>query len=197
MYNFKTPKFPFDLPWYMFDISNKALITSPFIPGDISDSKSVILAEIAIPGMSYQPVQSAGMGNRKISFTLGILKRDSIEGNKKVLAQFENLRNQSFNFVNVFKGTSQFQSNPKVLYCWGVGAIPLIWYVAKCDFVHKQYWHNSLGSPQLTEVSIELWLDEKDPINKAEEVYRKMASIAGITENFLDLTKVNAGMKAF
>lgn len=198
-YNFKTPNLPFNLPWYMFDISNYILITTPSgsIPGDITDVKQIVLAEILIPGMSYQPIQSGGLGNRKISFNLIIIKRDSIEGNKKITAQFENLRNQASGFTNIFNSTSQFQPNPKVLYCWGVGMIPLIWYVSKCDFVHKQYWHNPFGVPQLSEVSIELILDEKNTLNKIEDTYRKISAMAGITENFLDLMKTSTKVKSY
>lgn len=199
MYNFKVPKLPFNLPWYMYDMSNNILITTPSgsIPGDISDNKDIVLSEIAIPGMSYQPVQSGGMGNRKISFNLIVIKRDSIEGNKKIIAQFENLRNSTSSLATIFNSTSQFQANPKVLYAWGVGSIPLVWYVSKCNFVHKQYWHNSFGVPQLTEVNIELLLDEKNPINRVEDAYRKLSAYAGITENFLGLIKTQLKEKSY
>ncbi len=199
MYNFKVPKLPFNVPWYMFDMSNYVLITTPSgsIPSDISDTKEIIFAEIQVPGMSYQPIQSGGMGNRKIGFNLIVIKRDSIEGNKKIIAQFENLRNQASGLAGIFSSTSQFQPNPQVLYCWGVGSIPLVWYVKKCNFVNKQYWHNPFGVPQLTEVSIELTLDEKNPINRVEESYRKLSAMAGITENFLGLMKTSFKQKSY
>jgi hypothetical protein len=102
-----------------------------------------------------------------------------------ILKQFDNLRNQSFGFhlnAKLFQGGQQFQPNPKVLYYWGTGSVPLEYYVTRCDFVHKSYFVNSLGSPQYSEISIELLLDETSPLYKAEESFRKVASLLGMAE---------------
>ena len=142
------PNIPLNLPWFMFDIDNKQLITTPIIPGDISDQKGVFLAEQPIPGLDHAPIHSGGMNNRKIAFTLQLINRDPINGNIAMLKQFENLRNQSFGYKNVFAAGSQFTPNPRVLYHWGIGSVPLVWYVSKCDLVHKAGWSNAFGNPK-------------------------------------------------
>lgn len=168
---FNIPSYFFNLPWFMFDIYNKQLITSQTVPGDIKDQKDVFLTEIPIPGLNYSPVQPAGNANRKISFTLPLLRRNNTIGNSLLLQQFNALRNQATGLLGVFN--NQFEPNPKVIYYWGTGSLPLIYYVSKCNFTHKQQWVNQLGQPQYSEVEIELILDENDPVYRAEELYRK------------------------
>lgn len=168
---FNIPSYSYNLPWFMYDIFNKQIITSQTIPGDIQDSKSIILTETPIPGLNYSPVQPSGNGNRKISFSLPLLKRNNTIGNSLLLQQFHSLRNQATGLLNVFN--NQFEPNPKVIYYWGTGSLPLVYFVSKCDFTHKKNWTNQLGQPQFSEAQIELILDEDDPVYKAEELYRK------------------------
>ena len=79
---FNVPAYNFNLPWFMYDLNNFQLITSKTVPGDISDSKKVFLTEVPIPGLNYSPVQTSGNGNRKISFTLPLLKKNNTIGNE-------------------------------------------------------------------------------------------------------------------
>lgn len=183
--NFNLPKFAYNLPWFIFDIGNIQLITSATIPGDMADKKDIILSETPIPGLNFSPITYGGGGNRKISFTLPIIKRNNSVGNVLLLKQFDNLRNQSVGLTGVF--SSQFKPNPKVLYYWGSGSIPLIYWVKKCDFVHLEGWTNELGNPKYSNVEIELWLDETNVLYKAEEVYRKIASLVGMVTNAYDV----------
>lgn len=175
------PSYSYGVPWFIFDIYNKQLITSKTIPGDITDSKNIFLVETQVPGLNYSPIMPVGGGNRKISLTLPIVRRNNTIGNLMLLKQFDNLRNQATGAFNIF--AEQFTPMPKVLYFWGAGSIPLVYWVAKCDFVHKQYFVNQLGNPQYTEVSLELWLDETDPIYKGEEVFRKAMTF--VSEAFI------------
>lgn len=172
-----------NLPFYMIDISNFQLITSPIIPSDIKDSKDVVLAEIAVPGLNYQPIQYGGGGNRKLTFTLHLIKRGDILGNVLLLKQIDSLRNQGGLF-NLF--SSQFMPNPKVLFSWGIGSVPLIYYVKKADATHKQGWVNRAGFPQYSEIEFELWLDEASPLYIAEEIFRKVATLAAPFTNVFD-----------
>lgn len=175
--NFNTPSINGHIPWFLFDINNLQLITSPIEPGDISDTKNIVLSETPIAGRNYSPIQYGGGGNRKISMTLPLIKRNNTVGNVLLLKQFDLLRNQALNITNVF--SDQFISNPKVLYYWGTGSVPLVYYVSKCDATHKQNWINELGQPMYSEIELELILDEDNPIYKIEEIYRRVASIAG------------------
>jgi hypothetical protein len=184
----KQPKYPQMLQWYIYDLGNNQLITSIFIPGDITDTKDIVYAETPIPGLNFQPIQSAGMGNRKISFELPLIRRNGIVGNVHLLKMFDRLRNPASNLVSIFQNT-QFTSNPKVIYNWGIGSMPLIWYVKKCDATHKKHWVNAFGMPQYSEIQFELWLDESNPINKMEEMFRQLASIYGQVETVIDTVK--------
>lgn len=183
--NYNVPQYSFSLPWFLYDLTNFQLITSPTIPGDIKDSKDIFLTETPIPGLNYSPVQPSGNGNRKISFTLPLIKRNNTIGNSLLLQQFHALRNQATGLLNIY--SNQFNSNPKVLYYWGIGSVPLEYFVSKCEFTNKQFFTNQLGQPQFSEVSIELILDENNFLYKAEELYRKVSiyiqSAINVTNN--------------
>ena len=166
------------LDWWLFDLNNYQLITTKTIPSDIADNKDIVLAETPIPGQNYSNINYGGGGNRKLSFTLPIINRNGILGNVELLKQFDNLRNQGFGFSSIL--TSQFVSNPKVLYSYGTGSVPLVYWVKKCDFVHPQGWMNKYAQPQYTLISMELWLDEENPLYIAEEIFRKFASISSV-----------------
>lgn len=186
--NFNAPKFAFSLPWFMFDIDNKQLILSRIIPGDISDTKDIILAETPVPGKNNQPINPGGGGNRKISFILPLIKRNNTVGNVLMLKQFDQLRNQRVSFTDLLGSTEkQFSPTPKVLYYWGTGSVPLIYWVKKADPTHKQGWVNELGQPQYSEINMELWLDEGNPLYIAETLFRQVASITGMVLNSYDV----------
>lgn len=183
--NFNLPKFNFNLPWFLYDIDNKQIITSLTIPDQISDNKEVVLAETPIPGLNYQPVTYGGGGNRKINLSIPIIKRNNSVGNVLLLKQFENLRNQAAGLTSVF--TNQFQPNPKVLYYWGVGSVPLVYWVKSCNMNHNGGWVNEIGNPKYSIIQLELWLDETNPLYKLEELFRKFASLSGSVTSLTDV----------
>lgn len=182
--NYNTPKYDFNLPFWMLDISNKQLFMTSPIPSDISDTKDVILTELPIPGRNAPPIIQSGGGVRKISFTLPLIKKNNTIGNILLLKQVDMLRNQAPDFIKFSGG--DFDQTPKVLFNWGIGSIPLIFFVKKADPTHKHGWTNQLGFPQFSEVAFELWLDETHVLYKAEEVWRKMAMFTGIATNAYD-----------
>jgi hypothetical protein len=173
-------------PFVMFDLANKNLIMTRTVPeGSISDTKNIIYTEQPIPGRNYQPVSFGGCGNRKIAFTLPVLRRNDDAGNMFILKQFECLRNQSRGFFN-FKAIGQFTPTPKVLFQWGANAVPLVYFVSKCDFQHNASFTNRAALPQLTNVSMELTLDEENELYQVEEAFRIMSAAMGNLENTLD-----------
>jgi len=164
-------KVDFHISWFMFDIANAQLITSPWcIPGDIHDVKEIVLVENPIPGLNYRPIAYGGGGNRKLAFTLPLIKRDPFIGNLAILKQFDMLRNQAQGITQIFSG--QFIPTPQVLYNWGTGSTPQIYWVKKCDPANKQGWVNRAGYPMYSEIDFELWLDESNPMYMMEEVFR-------------------------
>lgn len=172
------PNFAFRLPWFMFDLRNRQLITTPVIPSDISDRKEIVLSEQPIPGLNYQPVTTGGAGNRKITFTLPLIRRNNTVGNVLMLKQVDQLRNQQGRLFGP-PGSGQFGAYPKVLYYWGTGSVPLVWFVKRANVTHKQGWVNALGMPQYSEIEFELWLDETHPTFKAEEQFRQVSALLG------------------
>ena len=174
----------FNIPWFMFDLMNRQLITTKYIPSDISDTKDIFFTETPVPGLNYEPVMPGGGGNRKISFTLPLLYKTDGVGNVPLLKLFDSLRNRSAVSVLGKKGF-QFDSNPQVLYFWGTGSVPLVYWVKKCDATHKQGWVNEFGLPQYSEISIELIVDETNPLYRGEEMYRAVTSVAGIAQGLL------------
>jgi len=175
----------------MYDLDNGQLITSRIIPGDIGDSKKIVLVETPIPGLNYEPVMPAGGGNRKVSFMLPLIMRERTVGNVLLLKQFDLLRNQAAGFAN-FAGAKKFMRTPRVLYYWGTGSVPLVWFVSKADVVHKQGWVNARGMPQYSEIEIELTLDEEHPAYKVEETWRMAAAMMGMAAQ-----AVQAGVALF
>ena len=169
----------------MFDIDNFQLIISPLIPGDIKDTKGIVYAEQPIPGLNYKPYNYGGGENRRINFTLPLVKRNNTVGNVLLLKQFDNLRNQATGFFRLSGG--QFKPNPQVLYYWGTGSIPLIYNVTKCEFNHRSGFINNFGFPSFTDIDIELMLDESNILYTAEEIFRKVASLVGMVLNVYDV----------
>lgn len=182
-----------NLPWFMFDLTNKQLITNRVIPSDIRDVKSVILVETPIPGLNYQPVTPGGGGNRTVSFSIQLVQKGLV-GNVALLKQFDQLRNRST--LKLWGSSSfQFDSNPKVLYNWGIGSVPLVYWVKKCDAVHKQGWVNYAGAPQYSEIEVELVLDEKNPLYEAEEAFRLVTSALGMVQGAAGVAKSMLGKR--
>ena len=176
------------IPWFMVDLDNFTILTSLTIPGDISDTKKIVMGESAVPGLGYEPLTPGGMGNRKVAFEIPIIKRNFPLGNTLILKGFEQLRNQVQGFLS-FGGGEQFSKGPKVLYYWGTNSIPLEYYVTKCDFVHKEGYVNEFGFTQFTAVSIELVLDEESLLYLGEQLFRQVSAIAGTVLNVIEVTQ--------
>lgn len=189
------PQYAFSLPWFMFDLFNHQLITTVTRPSDIKDTKGIFLTETPIPGLNFAPVQAAGNANRKISFTLPLIKRNNTIGNSLLLQQFHVLRNQAKGLLNIF--SQQFEPNPKVLYFWGTGSLPLVYFVSKCELTNKEGWVNQLGQPQYSEVNLELILDENDSLYRAEEVYRNISMYVASALYAIDNTVNPLGGRLF
>jgi len=165
---FRVPPSTVRLPWFLIDIDNAQLITSNPVPKEISDTKKITLTETPIPGLNYEPISPGGMGNVHISFKLPIMDKNNTIGTNLRVKQFEGLRNQAVNFLSLFTA-GQFVDAPKVLYSWGTGRLPLVYWTKKCDFKHDMI--NEQANPQRSIADIELILDEEHPLYKAEEVF--------------------------
>lgn len=167
-----------NLPWFLYDLSNNQIITTNTIPqGEIGDSKNVIFTETPVLGNNFSPISAGANGNRKISLQIPIINR-GLEGNIGLIKQFELLRNKSRGWLGL-KKKNQWANNPKVLYYWGVGSVPLEYYVTRCEIKHTASMVNGLGLPQHSIIDLELTLDESSVLYKVEEVYRDITSVLG------------------
>ena len=193
--NLTAPSYAFHMPWFLFDIDNKQLITSSVIPSDIKDTKEIVLTETPIPGLNWSPITPGGAGSRHLSFTLPLIQRNNTVGNVLLLKQFDNLRQNAVGLTGLF--SSQFETTPRVLYYWGVGSVPLIYWVKKCDATHKQGWVNAMGFPQYSEIEIELILDESNILYTAEEIFRKLASLAGMIQGAYNVVVSLTGKRSY
>lgn len=183
-----------NLPWFLFDLANNQLITTVTIPeGEIKDDKAIVLAETPIPGRNFQPITPGGNGNRKISFRIPITRKNGIYDNVLIVKQFDALRNQSAGFLGR-EPAGQFTPNPQVLYYWGIGSAPLVYFVAKCSMSHVSGTVNAFGLPRLTYIDLELILDETHPLYKAEEMFRIYGGVLGDADNAFEALGVTAGL---
>jgi hypothetical protein len=166
-----------NLPWFLWVRETGPLITSRTIPDRITDSKGIVLTEQPVPGLNYQPIIPGGNANRKIGFTIPIVSRTPLVGNSPALALFEQLRNQVQSGVPGLD--KRFNPNPKVLYMWGTGQIALPCVVSRVDFDTRADMVNGFGAPQHTEVSVELIVDESDPLYQMEAQFRALMTTVG------------------
>lgn len=172
------------LPWFIYDLSNRQLITTSTIPsGEIGDTKNIVFTETPILGNNYSPVSVGGHGNRKISMQIPIINR-GYEGNIGLVKQFDLLRNRSRGWLGL-KKKNLWATNPKVLYYWGVGSIPLEYFVTRCDMKHTTMMVNEVGLPQHTVIDLELTLDETSMFYKVEETYRDITAVLGSAQTAL------------
>ncbi len=180
-----TKTYGFAIPWYMFDLANYNLITSRTIPEEISDTKKPRLTEQGVPGLNYDPVISGGNHNRHLAFRIDLVSRDQLIGVTPLIKSLEMLRNQTQNLWTM--GKSDFNPNPKVLYCWGVGSIPMVCLVARVDFTHVSRMTGSAMQPTYSHCDIELIVDESNPLHKMEEMWRMASSILGMAQGLVQV----------
>ena len=170
-------KYASHIPWFMYDLTNKQLIVSTPVPKQIQDQKNIVLTEVPISGLNYEPVMPSRGQNRKLSFTLMVINRDNAMGNMIMLQQFQLLRNRQPGILSLTP--NRVVSSPKVLYYWGVGGPPLEYWVSKCSMAHDSMMTNQMGQPQHTEVEIELILDETSPLYQMEQAAMAVSVVAG------------------
>jgi hypothetical protein len=176
------------LPWYIFNLTNGILITSPTIPTTIEDKKDVVFAESSIPGLNYTPLTPARNGNRKLSFSLPIIRRtpNGILGNTSIMASFEMLRNgDNPSLMALFSGRGiEATPNPKVIYSWGTHTIvPLEYFVRKCDFSHNTTFTTKLGYTEFSILNMELELDEDSMLYRADKIARIVTARKGMVDS--------------
>ena len=168
--------------WWMFDIDNKQLISLTTAPRSVSVTKDIKYTNLSVPGLDYEPSNFSGLGNETISFSIQAIARNDLIGNQILLKQFQNLKNPSVGLLSFYSKREVFNPNPRVLIQYGTGsAIPLVYKVKKCDYVNSEW--NALGYPTVSNISLQLELDEENPINKAEATAAKVGALLGTLQS--------------
>ncbi len=162
------------VPWFMIDFTTGQIITSKTIPKTMTDNKQILYAPDPVPGLGFEPLNPNRMGNRKIGFTIDIIDRRGSQGNQLLMNQFELLRNQ-VSFIRSPQGLTeglQFSEFPRVVYSgWGTHSFPQNCFVTKCDFTPRTDQTNRLGISTLTQVAMELQVDENNALWRAWRFY--------------------------
>ena len=180
---FKVPK---SIPFWMFDRKNFQLIISRSVPTSINDSKSIVYAEIAVPGGGHSDNVFASMGAEEASFSLRVVNFNNSLGNSLLLAQYRNLRTPGGVLDIAFLNSRQFNPNPSVLMWWGTGKFaPLVYKVVDVQFNHQN--HNRFGFPQVTDVSMKFRLDHEGLLFKLEDLFMKVGSFAGMADSMVKM----------
>lgn len=181
------PSFPKSVPFWLFDESNFGLIVSKSIPTSMNESKKIVFAEVSIPGGDFSDKRYASMGAEEVSFSIKIVNFNNSIGNAALLSQFRNLRSGGKLWDLAFVGGARaFNPNPKVLCWWGTGKFaPMHYRVEDVGMNHQN--HNRLGFPQVTDISLKLSLDHSGVLYKIEDVFTKVASIAGMGQGLYKL----------
>jgi hypothetical protein len=175
------------IPWFILNLQSKELIVLPNVPVDVKSTKETRFTQTPMPGGSTDMVQFSGLGANKLSFEIKLLKKNNVLGNMPTLKQFENLRVPVFSVFDAFSAPVSNQP-PKIIYWYGSGmSLPQQYYVTKLDFSHKYY--NTLGFPQMTDIQMELTLDEYFLTYKFEKYSRAVLSTLGTIESVVTLFK--------
>lgn len=172
------------LPWYMYIVDTKTLITSPTIPTNISDRKQIVYAEAEPPGLNYTPLYPSRNGGRKISFQIVIIDRRTQLGNSNILQQFETLRNNNTD-INIFDSSDIVLNPPsEVIYSWGLFTPPLKYLVRKCDFEHRSdQTQKKTGYSSFTTVDLELELIENSDLFNNYLALRTVQNYGGMAQS--------------
>lgn len=180
------------LPWYMIDLDNFQLYVSELVPEDIKDEKNVILTESPIPGLGYQPISPGGNSNRIVNFTLPIYSTEVFVGNSLLLRYFKQIRSP---IAPLFQKPEQHQRSPKVLYNFGLGDPPMVFYAKNCSISSKGSMVNEFGNPELSYVDISLLYDPEHEINIIEEQYSQALSSMGSIQSLLESVNTIGGSR--
>ena len=162
----------------------KLPFTFTYNPEEINSDKDINYFEAPNIGGSHHRMYFTGFSNKKISFNLRCIDMEDPAGVTKEIAFFEALSEPSpdvTGLVSSFFGNENYPP-PKVLFGFGIGSIaPLMWDVVdigiKASYFHSGEVRGVIGIPKVVDFSIELSLDEEDPLYKMNKIAKKAAQV--------------------
>lgn len=147
------------------------IFTSRIIPETVSSNKGINYTEKSIPGGHTGIMQYSNMSATEIGFSVTFADFNSTRGVVATQKFFEILRTpEESRLGSIASAYIPFMPNPKVLYMYGTGSLPMQYFVTKCDFDLEEF--NSLSFPQVIKVSMTLRLDESGPLYELERKFK-------------------------
>lgn len=158
-------------------IGGSNVLSSNIIPEQITFNKPINYSQKAIPGGRTSIPEFNNFGATTVSFTVTHVNVNSEFGVVGVQKFFESLRQPEERYdsgtsaLGTLVGNSPpFIANPKVIYFYGTGSVPMVYFVTKVDFTLGRFNRNSF--PQAITVGIDLVLDENGALYNAESAFR-------------------------
>jgi len=162
-------------------MASTRLFTSLSVPESVATSKKINIDRQAIPGGSTAVPQFGNFGETTIKFSLKLARMNREMGVTPDIQFFESLRRPAFSLYDTFAPAASlagstpssvskpFQPNPKVIYFYGTGMLPMNYVVSDVEIVNRAF--NEIGNPQVSEITMQLDLDEDGPLFALEMQY--------------------------
>jgi len=175
-----------------------------FNPESVDTEKPINYIELSNIGGSAREKVFTGFENTVVSFTLVLIDKGDPFGVTEEIAYFEALREPDAGLLGIagsFFGNENYPP-PQVLFNWGTGSlVPLVWFVDDVSIKNTNFFTDEIsgiiGIPWRSEVTISLSKDEDNIFNKANQISKKVAQIAGSAESVSKemYTKVKGGRR--
>lgn len=189
-FNARIPK---KIPWFINIYGTAFTLASRNVPDSISSQKAINRVDQQIPGGGTSISKFGNITAEKINFSVKLASFNNELGVSDQVRFFDMLRTP---YSNAYGEQRPFVSNPKVVYWYGNGKLPMLYYVGKCDYTLSKW--NIYGQPQVMSVSLELILDEDSDVYKAETIIRQILATSVSAESFTSTftpTKFKNGYK--
>lgn len=168
----------------IISLGSKAPFVFEFNPTEIESTKKINYVSAPNIGGAFQKKYFTGFDTKEVSFQLILIDMESPTGVSEEIAYFEALREPDPGFTGGW-GLTYGNTNyppPQVLFQFGVSYIPLIWDVMNVT-IKETHFHSGivrgiLGIPKRAEINITLSLAEDDPLNKANQIAKKIQMYA-------------------
>lgn len=169
-------KLPKKIPWFIYIWDSPYILMSRNVPESITSQKTINRTNQSIPGAGTSIPKFGNIDAEKISFSIKLASFNNELGVTDQVRFFDLLRTPDSPTTDVV--SRPFTANPQVLYWYGNGKLPMLYYVAKCDYRLSKW--NIYGMPQVVDVDFEFILDEESKVYKMEVAARKLlAATAG------------------
>jgi hypothetical protein len=171
----------------IINMSSKIPFVFTYNPESVETTKKINYAVAPNIGGSSKKRYFSGFDSKEVTFTIVCLDMESPLGVTPEIAFFEQLREPDPGLLGgwgMTYGNENFPP-PQVLFQFGVSLVPLVWDVLDVQIFEDHFKSGLatgiLGIPKKADISIKLGLVEDHPLNKANQIAKKVEAIAGST----------------